>query len=49
MWRYTMHDDENNISQLAKEMAELWFECKVRCDRIGEIVEKINETREIKY
>jgi hypothetical protein len=40
---------EENRNQLAKEMAELWFECKVRCDRIEEIVKKINETEEIEF
>jgi lysozyme family protein len=29
--------------KLAKEMSELWYECKVRCDRIEEITKEIKE------
>ena len=36
-----MDFDEEINYELAKEMAELWLECKVRCDRIEEIVKQI--------
>lgn len=34
------YNEEINY-ELAKEMAELWLECKVRCDRIEEIIKQI--------
>ena len=35
-----MDFDEEITYELAKEMAELSLECKVRCDKIEEIVKK---------
>ena len=36
-----MDFDEEVTYELAKEMAELLLECKVRCDKIEEIVKQI--------
>lgn len=30
---------------LAKELSDLWFECKIRCDKIEEIIKQINEIK----
>ena len=44
-----MKQEEELRYQLAKEISELWFECKVRCDRIEEIAKQIEETRELEF
>jgi len=35
--------NEELTYELAKEMSELWLECKTRCDRIEEIAKHIKE------
>jgi len=40
------YEGELNI-QLAKEMAELWFECKIKCERIEEIIKQIKDIEKI--
>ena len=44
-----MKYNEEISYQLAKELAELWYECKIRCDRIEEISKQIRETEEIEF
>ena len=39
------HEEESN-HLLAKEMAEFWFECRVRCDRIEELVKKLKDKKD---
>ena len=40
------HNEELSY-QLAKEMSDLWYECKIRCDRIGEIAKQIKDSAEL--
>ena len=35
--------------QLTKEISDLWFKCKIRCDRIEEISKHIKEMNEKKF
>jgi len=34
------YEEELNY-QLVTEITELWFECKIRCDKIEEIIKQI--------
>jgi hypothetical protein len=38
-----MQYDEELSYILAKEISNLWFECKIRCEKIEEIIKQINE------
>ena len=40
-----MKYDEELNHLLAKEFSELWFECKIRCDKIEEIIKQINKIK----
>jgi len=39
-----MKNDEELNYLLAKEFSDLWYECKIRCDKIEEIIKQIDET-----
>lgn len=42
-----MNNEEKLRLELAKEITDLWYECKTRCDKIEEIAKKINKTKGI--
>ena len=42
-----MSHEEKLRLELVKEITDLWYECKIRCDKIEEIVKKINKNKEI--
>ena len=44
-----MNNEEKLRLELAKEITDLWYECKTRCDKIEEIAQKINKNKEIKF
>jgi hypothetical protein len=41
-----MENEENLRFELAKEITDLWYECKIRCDKIEKIAKKINKNKE---
>lgn len=41
-----MEKEEDSSHLLAREMAEFWFESRVRCDRIEELVKRLKEKKE---
>ena len=48
MWgAITLTHNEELSYQLAKEMSDLWYECKIRCDRIEEIAKQIKDITEV--
>ena len=44
-----MNNEEKLRYELAKEITDLWFECKIRCDKIEKIALKINKNKEINF
>lgn len=42
-----MNIEEKLRFELAKEITDLWFECKIRCDKIEKIAKKINKNKKI--
>ena len=44
-----MNHEEKLRLELAKEITDLWYECKTRCDKIEEIAKKINKTKGIDF
>ena len=44
-----MENNEELKLRLAKEISDLWFECKIRWDRIEEITKQIKEMNEKKF
>ena len=42
-----MNKEEKLRYELAKELTDLWYECKVRCEKIEEIAKKISKNNEI--
>jgi len=38
----SLSKEEKLRYELAKEITELWYECKVRCEKIEKIAKKIN-------
>ena len=39
--------EEEITFKLAKEMTELWLECKIRCEKIEEIAKKIKDIKNV--
>ena len=44
-----MNTEEELRYELAKEITDLWYECKIRCEKIEEIAKKINKNKEINF
>ena len=41
--------EEEITCQLAKEMTELWLECKSRCEKIEDIAKQIKELKNVDF
>ena len=44
-----MDSEEKLRLDLAKEITDLWYECKTRCEKIENIVKKINKNKELEF
>ncbi len=42
-----MNIEEKLRDELAKEITDLWYECKIRCDKIEEIASKISRNKKL--
>ena len=44
-----MVSEEKLRYELAKEITDLWYECKIRCEKIEQIAKKINKNKEMDF